>query len=115
MPVLTEGSGTSAVKKYVTYVFGRGAIEYTNCGAKVPFEMARDPYKNGGEDTLISRQRKCWAPYGISFTQNTMSTLSPTNAELEIGANWEIVNTGGATKAYLPHKAIPISRIISLG
>ena len=115
MPVITTGTGAGATKKYVTYVFGRGAIEYTNCGAKVPYEMDRNPAKNGGEDTLYSRQRKCWAPYGISFTQNTMSTLSPTNAELEIGANWEIVNTGGDSKLYLPHKAIPISRIISLG
>ena len=115
MPVITSGTGTSAVKKYVTYVFGRGAIEFTNCGAKVPYEMSRDPKTNGGQDTLYSRQRKCWAPYGISFTQNTMSTLSPTNAELALGANWEIVNTGGSSKVYLPHKAIPISRIISLG
>ena len=115
MPVVNVGTGTSAVKQYVTYVFGRGAIEYTNCGAKVPYEMDRDPYRNGGEDTLISRQRKCWAPYGISFIQTSMSTLSPTNSELENGKNWEIVNTGGVTKEYLPHRAIPISRIISLG
>ena len=115
MPVITVGTGTGATKQYVTYVFGRGAIEYTNCGAKVPFEMARDPKTNGGEDTLYSRQRKCWAPYGISFTQASMSTLSPTNAELSTGANWELVNTGGVTKSYIPHRAIPIARIISLG
>lgn len=116
MPVITTGSGTSAVKKYVTYVFGQGAIEYTNCGAKVPAEMARDPYRNGGEDTLITRNRKCFAPYGISFTGiNRISTLSPNDTELADGANWEIVNTGGNSKIYLPHKAIPIARIISLG
>ena len=116
MPVITEGSGTSAVKKYVTYVFGQGAVEYTNCGAKVPAEMARDPYKNGGEDTLITRNRKCFAPYGISFKGiGDIATLSPTDAELATGANWEIVNTGGSSKMYLPHKAIPIARVISLG
>lgn len=116
MPVITTGSGTSAVKKYVSYVFGQGAIEYTNCGAKVPAEMARDPYTNGGNDTLITRNRKCFAPYGISFTGiNRISTLSPTDAELADGENWEIVNTGGSSKIYLPHKAIPIARIISLG
>lgn len=116
MPVITEGTGTSAVKKYVTYVFGQGAVEYTNCGAKVPAEMARDPYKNGGEDTLITRNRKCFAPYGISFKGiGDIATLSPTDAELATGANWEIVNTGGTNKIYLPHKAIPIARVISLG
>lgn len=116
MPVITVGSGSDAVKKYVTYVFGQGAVEYTNCGAKVPAEMARDPYTNGGKDTLITRNRKCFAPYGISFTGiNRISTLSPTDSELADGANWEIVNTGGSNKIYLPHKAIPIARIISLG
>ena len=116
MPVITEGTGTSATKKYVTYVFGQGAVEYTNCGAKVPAEMARDPYRNGGEDTLITRNRKCFAPYGISFTGiENIATLSPTDAELATGSNWEIVNTGGTNKIYLPHKAIPIARIISLG
>ena len=117
MPTETVGSGTSAVKKYHTYVFGQGAIEYTDCGAKVPYEMSRDPKTNGGQDTLYSRQRKCWAPYGISFVGiDQIATLSPTNAELETGDFWKLVNTGGASNVkYIPHKAIPIARIISLG
>lgn len=101
---------------YTTYVFGDGAIEYTNCGAKVPAEMSRDPKTNGGQDTLYNRQRKCFAPYGISFTKASMSTLSPTDAELAMGVNWELVNTGGVSnKQYISLKAIPIARIISLG
>jgi hypothetical protein len=101
---------------YTTYVFGDGAIEYTNCGAKVPYEMSRDPKTNGGQDTLYSRQRKCFAPYGISFTKASMASLSPTDAELENGANWELVNSKDAVgKEYISLKAIPIARIISLG
>jgi hypothetical protein len=101
--------------QYVTYIFGDGAIEYTNCGAKVPAEMSRDPKTNGGQDTLYSRQRKCFAPYGISFTKANMAKLSPTNAELEDGTNWELVNSGGVNKEYIDLKAIPIAQIISLG
>lgn len=116
MPVTEVGSGTSATKQYTTFVLGQGAIEFTNCGAKVPYEMSRDPKTNGGQDTLYSRQRKCWAPYGISFTMDSMSTLSPTDSELATGSNWELVNTGGTqNKKYIEHKAIPIARIISLG
>jgi len=100
---------------YVTYLFGDGAIEYTNCGAKVPAEMSRDPKTNGGQDTLYNRQRKCFSPYGISFTKANMATLSPTDAELSDGANWELVNTGGTNKKYINIKAIPIARIISKG
>ena len=104
------------VTKYTTYVFGDGAIEYTNCGAKVPYEMDRDPAVNGGEDTLYSRQRKCFAPYGISFTKYSMASLSPTDSELENGANWELVNSNeDGTKSYISLKAIPIARIKSLG
>lgn len=117
MPTVTIGSGDTAKTGYITYVMGDGAIEYTDCGAKVPYEMDRDPKKNGGEDTLYSRQRKCWAPYGINFTKASMATLSPTDAELENGANWELVNNGqtGAKRKYINGKAIPIARIISLG
>ena len=102
--------------QYTTFVLGDGAIEYTNCGAKVPAEMYRDPATNGGQDTLYNRQRKCFAPYGISFTKQVMSTLSPTNAELQNGANWELVNSNdGNNKDYIDHKAIAISKIVSLG
>lgn len=102
---------------YTTFVLGDGAIEYTDCGAKVPYETDRDPAKNGGQDTLYSRQRKCWSPYGISFTMAQMAKLSPTDDELENGANWELVHsagTDGETK-YIAHKAIPIARILSKG
>lgn len=120
--VITEATTTNGVAKvvqttYTTYVLGEGAIEYTDCGAKVPYEMDRNPAANGGEDTLYSRQRKCFAPYGINFTKDSMSSLSPTDAELETGTNWELVNNGqsSAARKYIDPKAIAIARIISLG
>lgn len=115
MPTVVDAQ--TGVTTYTTYVFGQGAIEFTNCGAKVPYEMSRDPKTNGGQDTLYSRQRKCFAPYGISFTKANMATLSPTDAELADGANWELVNTNNTsgTKLYIAHKAIPIAQIKSLG
>ena len=107
-----------AYTKYTTYVLGNGAFDYEDVGVKVPFEMDRNPAVNGGQDTLYSRQRKVFAPYGISFTKAQMATNSPTNAELEKGENWTIVNDGNsvaANRKYLDHKAIPIARIISRG
>lgn len=100
---------------YISYVLGDGAIEYTDCGAKTPYEMDRNPAVKGGQDLLYSRQRKCWAPYGISFTKASMSSASPTDAELAKGANWELVSSAGTTKTYIDPKTIPIARIISLG
>ena len=110
----TEQVSDGGYTKYTTYVLGEGAIEYTNCGAKVPYEMARDASTNGGEDTLYSRQRKVFSPYGISF-KNT-GIISPTDEQLKTGTNWTLAssNESGSAK-YFPIKAIPIARIISRG
>ena len=111
-----SGSGETAVEahtKYTTYVLGEGAIEYTNCGAKVPYETDRNPQVNGGQDTLYSRQRKVFSPYGISWTDS--SIISPTDSQLETGSKWSLANSNESTKVYLPHKAIPIARIITRG
>jgi hypothetical protein len=96
-------------------VLGRGAIEYTDCGAKVPYEVARDPATNGGEDLLYSRTRVCYAPYGISFTMSSMAKASPTDAELANGANWELVHTSSDVAKTIPGKTIAIARLISRG
>ena len=107
-----------AYTAYTTYALGDGAIEFTDCGAKVPYEMDRDPKTNGGEDTLYSRQRKCFAPFGISYEKAVQATNSPTDAELQNGANWVLVHTGEAqasARSYINHKAIAIARIISRG
>lgn len=101
---------------YVTYVLGEGSISYEDIGAKVPYEMSRNASENGGEDTLYVRQRKCFAPYGISYTKTVQATNSPTDAELENGANWELVHSGESSannRSYINHKSIPIARIIS--
>ena len=114
--VLIDDSVPVDGTKYTTYLLGNGAFDYCDCGAKVPNEMGRDPAINGGQDTLYTRQRKLFAPYGISFTKASMATASPTDTEIVAGANWELVNDGAASdKSYINHKAIPIARIISLG
>lgn len=104
--------------EYTTYVLGMGSIDYEDLGVKVPYEMDRNPSKNGGQDTLYIRQRKVFAPFGISYEKTSQATLSPTDAELENGANWALVNSGEteeASRSYINHKAIPIVRIISRG
>lgn len=104
----------SAGTYYTTYVMGEGAIEYTNCGAKVPYEMWRDPKTDGGVDVLYSRQRKIFSPYGISFKPG--SIISPTDAQLSTGSNWQLAqNNNSAAAKYFPIKAIPIARIITRG
>ena len=106
-----------AYSAYTTYILGDGAFDYEDIGAKVPYEMFRDPKTNGGEDTLYTRQRKCLSPMGISFEIPNGMGMSPTNAQFEAGANWTLVHDAGvgAARIYFDHKAIPIARIISRG
>lgn len=111
MPVTTDSDGAI----YTTYLLGAGAFDYEDIGAENPYEMYRNPVDGGGRDILFVRQRKCFAPYGISYTKTQQQTLSPTDAELKNGANWELVNDGAENKTYIDHKVIPIARIISRG
>lgn len=115
MPIkdVAKTETTEAYTAYTTYILGDGAFDYENIGAKTPYEMSRDPYTNGGQDTLISRQRKVFAPYGISYEKKAQSSLSPTNAELANGANWTLVSDGASK--YIDRKAIAIAQIISKG
>ena len=101
-------------EKYTTYLLGDGAFTYSDVGAKVPYEVDRDPATNGGENLLYTRQRKIFAPMGISFVQPTSAIISPTNAELATGARWALVKDAAGT-SFINHKAIPIARIVSQG
>lgn len=115
---LAAGDYVVQAPGYVTYALGNGAVSYEDIGAKVPYEMSRDPKTNGGEDTLYMRQRKVFAPYGISYEKTSQASLSPTDTDLGNGANWDLVHSGESTpsqRSYINHKAIPIARIISKG
>jgi hypothetical protein len=107
-----EKKGTNNYTQYTTYILGEGAFGFEEVGAKVPFEMFRDPKHRGGEDTLISRIRNAISVAGISYLKKSQVTNSPTNAELEKAENWSLVNDG--TDA-INDKAVPIARIISRG
>ena len=106
-----------AANKYVTYVMGEKFFDYDNVGVRVPNEMNRDPATDGGLDTLYTRQRKMFVPKWISFTKASMSSNSPTDAELATGSNWEVVNNGKSSsdKRWVNHKMIPLAKIVSRG
>jgi hypothetical protein len=98
--------------KYTTYVLGEGAVVLDEIGDSVPYEMSRDPKTNGGQDTLYVRDRYICGVDGISFEKPASVTASPTNADLENGDNWNIINDGTTA---IPHKAIAIAKIVSKG
>lgn len=111
VPTADGGSGAT---KYTTYILGAGAFDRVDCGAKTPYETGRDAKTAGGVDYLITRQRKIFAPRGISFVQPTSAIVSPTDAQLATQGRWALATASdGSTK--FDHRAIPIARIVSLG
>ena len=104
----------AAYNKYTTYVLGTGAFDYCDCGAAVPNEVYRQPLTKGGQEYLITRQRKLFAPRGFSFVQPNTPIISPTDANLETAARWALVKDSAGT-GYFDSKAIPLARIISRG
>ena len=107
---LVDNSGSDPV--YTTYILGRNAIDFCDCGAKVPNETKRDALTDGGIDMLITRQRHLLAPVGFSYTDT--SKVSPMASDLATSAIWALVSDTAGTGFY-PTKAIPIARIKSLG
>jgi hypothetical protein len=71
---------------YTSYLFGEGAIGYGEGNAPVPTETDRDSLQ--GEDILINRRHFVMHPRGVAWI-GTPTGVSPSNAELQTGANWE--------------------------
>lgn len=107
---LVDTSGSDPV--YTTYILGQNAIDFCDCGAKVPNETKRDELTDGGIDMLITRQRHLLAPVGFSYVDTTK--ISPMASDLATASNWALVSDTAGT-GYFPTKAIPIARIKSLG
>lgn len=90
--IVDDGVPVTAVtggNKYVSYLFGRGAIARGEGNAPVPVETDRDSL--AGEDILINRRHFILHPRGVKFTAASVAGSSPTNAELATAVNWERV------------------------
>ena len=105
-PVKTGVAGTSA-DQYTTYLFGNGVIRYGQAPVKVPSAVERNEAKNGGMNTLYTRNRETLHPNGFTFTKPTTGyTASPTDTQLFATANWSIADG-------IDVKTVPMARIIS--
>ena len=81
--------GTAATAS--VYMLGEGFMRFAPAKLEnLPSELFRDPSKNGGEDTIYTRIRETFAPYGFSFKAPSAMTASPTDTQLSAKANWEL-------------------------
>ncbi len=89
-------AGTTDGQVYTTYLFGPGAFGKGSAAlSSEPLqgghgtegvELARVPLDS--DTVLINRRRYILHPRGVKFTSAAVVGDSPTNAELENGANW---------------------------
>ncbi len=85
----SDTNATSTKVEYTSYLFARGSVARGEGKAPVPVETGRD--KLAGEDYMIHRRHFLLHPRGIAFQSATVTGSSPTNAELELAANWSRV------------------------
>lgn len=80
---------------YTSYLFGRGAIALGNGKGNQPVdgghgtwetEFSREALK--GESAVIFRWKNIMHLRGVKFTDTTVTKKTPTNANLELAANW---------------------------
>ena len=93
---LPTRAGTTDGTVYTSYLFGAGAF------AKGASPLDGEPLQGGfgtegvevarvpldSDTVLINRRRYILHPRGVKFTSASVAGDSPTNAELETGANW---------------------------
>lgn len=105
MPVIA--GGTSGFR-YVSILFGGGAIGYGEGTPLVPVEVFRNPDmgNGGGVETLYERKTWIVHPGGYQWMEATVTGQSPTLANLKLATNWTRV---------VPRKNVPMAFLITNG
>lgn len=91
--------------EYTTYCLGRGVLLHANAPVERPSDLDYNPSLNGGTEYLYTRYRETIHPNGFTFKMANLP-ISPTDAQLEDTANWDIV---------MNPKNIAIAKLVSNG
>lgn len=89
VPAGTNIPGGSA-GDYLSYIVGPSFMGYGEGTPKRAHEIEYEAATgNGaGQETMWARKNFCIHPYGFTFTNASVVSTSPTNAEFEAAANW---------------------------
>lgn len=89
LPVVA--GGTSGYK-YWSFLFKANAFAYGESDARIiTTEVERAPRSGMGQDILHTRRQFAIHPIGTAWQESSVAGESPTNAELEMHANWDAV------------------------
>jgi hypothetical protein len=77
---------------YDSYIFKSGAIQFGQSSVGyLPTEVDRDASTGFGIDNLYTRRVFGAHPVGVAWQEDTVTGTSPTDAELNLAANWDRV------------------------
>lgn len=101
-------AGTNRTK-YWTYLVGRNSIGWAEVPVAKPVEVDSKPEQGNGMGvaTLWTRRQFVLHPYGIKFTDASVTDEFPTNAELATAGNWD--------RVYSERKQIAIAALVTNG
>ena len=107
--IVDDSLTTATAGVYVTILFGPGAVGFAVAAPRTGYgtEIWRTPAagNGGGQTTLHSRFDVAIHPLGFAWTNASVASLSPVQAELALAANW--------TRAYSQRKSVPLAFLIS--
>ena len=108
--IVDDSLTTATAGVYVTILFGPGAVGFAVAEPRTGYgtEIWRTPAagNGGGQTTLHSRFDVAIHPLGFAWTNSSVASVSPVQAELALAANW--------TRAYSQRKSVPLAFLISL-
>jgi hypothetical protein len=95
--------------RYHNYIFGPDAFGWAEHDVAKPVEVKSDAAAADGmgTETLWTRRQFALHPYGIKWTDDTVSGIFPTNNELRLAQNWR--------RVYPERKMIPMALLITNG
>lgn len=93
--IIVDDSMPVAAGVYTSYIFGAGAIGYTEGGVFNPVETDRDILS--GNDYMTVRRAYVMHPRGIAW-KGFAAAATPTLAEISTGTNWERVHESKAIR-----------------
>ena len=88
--IASDKCPSPAAGTYTSYIIGGGQFGFGEGTHNRPDEVSYDAASgNGaGSESLWMRRQLAIHPYGFSFTDSSVASTSPTNAELILAANW---------------------------
>lgn len=95
--------------RYHTYLFGPNVFGWAEHDVAKPVETKEDPAAGDGMgvEELWTRRQFALHPYGIKWTDDVVSGIFPTNAELRLADNWR--------RVYPERKQIPMALLVTNG